>query len=480
MKSTRRLLSIILCLVMCLSLLPTAFAADDDIISSGRANLAGTAEFVLYKSGKLVISGTGTVFAMENWSFSSGYNFTLDDIRATRSETKTLVVEQGITRLALGAFRDCAYLTSVTLPTSLTSIGNNVFLNCSALQEISIPGNVDTIGNSAFKGCIGLTTVRLSTGLETIGESAFEDCTKLASIMIPANVAEIQANAFKNCGKLNTITFQCNYSSTLIDATAFTGVTATAYYPVDNNSWNSAANAFQDYGGRLTWKPATASSHSDGWVKKGSDWYYYMGGEMLISSWKAFSGKWYYFGADGKMLTGRQQVDGNYYYFGQGTPKDTYSLGARVSGLVTDPDDGNKYFYDENGVWQPSYSAVDDAGIDFMKDGWQQPQTNGKWFFIRNKAKVTGWLFWNGYWYYLDPVTGAMVTGWFTWNGNTYYLRPLQKAIDDGIPTKEGSMIAGCSSTIGGTVYTFNSSGALIGGKIDDNPGGDNRCCRSR
>ncbi len=290
MKSTRRLLSIILCLVMCLSLLPTAFAADDDIISSGKANPAGTAEFVLYKSGKLVISGTGWVYGMEQWSFSNGYNFTNDDVKATRSETKTLVVEQGITSL-LFAFRNCANLTSVTLPTSLTSIGQYSFMNCSGLREISIPGNVSRIGSQAFKGCTGLTTVNLSTGLQEIGEEAFEDCTKLVSIMIPSNVTSIEENAFKNCGKLKTITFQCNYVSGLIDPAAFTGVNATAYYPVDNNSWNNdffgattPPSGYPDFGGRLTWKPAAAPSHSDGWVKKGTDWYFYMGGEMLISS----------------------------------------------------------------------------------------------------------------------------------------------------------------------------------------------------
>ena len=58
MKSTRRLLSIILCLVMCLSLLPTAFA-EDGLVSSGKAGPEST--FKLYQDGRLIISGTGIV-----------------------------------------------------------------------------------------------------------------------------------------------------------------------------------------------------------------------------------------------------------------------------------------------------------------------------------------------------------------------------------------------------------------------------------
>ena len=487
MKSTRRLLSILLCLVMCLSLLPTAFAADDALVSSGLAGPYAT--FKLYSSGKLVINGTGggPIVGMAQWSFDDNpsYYFQADDIRATRAAIKELIIEEGVVGLGAEVFHDCPNLTRVSLPDSMTMIGAEAFRNCSGLTAITIPSGVTSIGDAAFMGCVSLADLLFTKSVYYIGESAFEDCTKLGSVTFPAGASVINERAFANCKSLKSIAFLGSFEDSTSPSfgvyidDAFVNVTADVYYPVDNDTWNAVINpmnTYNDFGGRLTWKAASAQTSNQGWVLKYGGWYFYVDGEMITSNWKAYGGKWFYFGADGRMLTGRQQIDGNYYYFGEG--KGGYPLGARVSGLVIDlPNTGDRYFYDDNGVWQPSYSGVDDSGIEYMKNGWQQVfdadgSGNYKWYFIRNKAKVTGWLYSNGYWYYLDPTTGAMVTGWLTWKGNTYYLRPLQKAIEDNIPTKEGSMLCDCSATIGGTVYTFDKSGALIGGKMETNPMG--------
>ena len=68
MKSTRRFLALALCLVICLALFP-ASASAAGIMASGSAG--SNAEFVLYTDGRLVISGTGAVDPMNQWSFSS-------------------------------------------------------------------------------------------------------------------------------------------------------------------------------------------------------------------------------------------------------------------------------------------------------------------------------------------------------------------------------------------------------------------------
>lgn len=467
MKSTRRLLSILLCLIMCLSMLPTAAFADN-IMAAGKAG--SDAEFKLYTDGRLVINGTGTVMDMEHWSFTTSYSFSDDAVKATRSETKSVVIGEGITDIDMGAFAACPNLKTASLPKSLTTIGIGAFAY-SGLNKITIPAGVYMIDAGAFEGCASLTGVTFSSTLTlSISQTAFKDCTNLTSVVFPNTLGYIGANAFQNSG-LKSITFQGNYSSGMIDSTAFTGVTANVYYPVDNNTWNEDLDPFNpanaalvNFGGHLHWVAQAAQTQSDGWVKKtigGKDvWYYYVGGKMLVNSWKAYGGEWFYFGSDGKMLQGRQKVGNDYYYFGvEGVDA---KVGARLSGKH------GSFYYGEDGKWKQSYGGVDDTGLDYYTDGWQK--VNGKWFFIRNKAKVTGWLWSNGYWYYLDPVTGAMVTGWLTVNGKTYYLRPLDKAKADGIPDREGAMIASCSTTIGGKYYTFDDSGALIGGKMDDNP----------
>ena len=112
MKSTRRLLSLVLCLLMCLTLFP-ASAFADNIMASGWAT--GNVEFVLYTSGKLVLSGSGAVPAMEHWTFTTSslpnsFNKANDDINATRSETRTVVIESGITDIGDDVFHERLFL----------------------------------------------------------------------------------------------------------------------------------------------------------------------------------------------------------------------------------------------------------------------------------------------------------------------------------------------------------------------------------
>ncbi|MCI7571569.1 MAG: leucine-rich repeat domain-containing protein, partial [Bacteroidales bacterium] len=57
------------------------------------------------------------------------------------------------------AFAYCRGLTSVTLPNSVTSIGDYAFSNCSGLTSVTIPNSVTSIGKRAFYECIGLTSI---------------------------------------------------------------------------------------------------------------------------------------------------------------------------------------------------------------------------------------------------------------------------------------------------------------------------------
>ena len=474
MKSTKRMFALVLCLVMCLALFP-ASASAAGIVASGTAG--PNSEFVLYSDGRLVISGQGQVNANSQWSFSNwpaGYDYTQDALLQTRSMVKTLIVEEGITTISAQAFRDMTKLVDVSLPSSLTVIGQEAFALDSSLLSIAIPASVPTIDQRAFLDCANLSGVYLSDGLLNINAQAFMGCTKLTEIYIPANVQFIGAQAFADCGSLNKVYF--SGSAPAITGNAFQNVRADVYYPVDNDSWNNdpALNPMVNnpqFGGRLTWHADAAVTSSDGWVQKNGFWYYYMNGVMVRDNWVAYQGYWFYFDENGRMLNnGHTLVHDKYYFFN--------ANGVRMSGRQQDPNDSQWRFYDDNGIYVPGYAEVDD-GLNMFRNGWQRSADGTKWYYIKNKAKVKGWIKDGaGYWYYLDPTTGAMVTGWLEWNGNTYYLRPLQMAQADGIPDREGSMVAGRTQWIGdnagtGAYYTFDSSGALKGGKVDQNPLGN-------
>ncbi|MBR4335835.1 MAG: leucine-rich repeat protein [Clostridia bacterium] len=82
------------------------------------------------------------------------------------------------------AFDNCSSLTSVTIPDSVTSIGEYTFYNCSSLTSITIPDSVMSIGQFAFVGCNGLKSITIPDSVTSIGDRAFQACKSLMSVYI--------------------------------------------------------------------------------------------------------------------------------------------------------------------------------------------------------------------------------------------------------------------------------------------------------
>ena len=127
----------------------------------------------------------------------------------------------GLSTIPHRAFRGCTYLTSVTMPNSVTSIGDYAFLDCSGLPSVIIPSRVTSIGYMAFYYCSSLTSVTIPNSVTSIGSAAFQGCKGLTSITIPNSVTTIGGKAFRGCSALTSIIIP--HSVTRIESLAFAG-----------------------------------------------------------------------------------------------------------------------------------------------------------------------------------------------------------------------------------------------------------------
>ena len=96
-------------------------------------------------------------------------------------------------------------IKNLVIPDGVEAISDFAFYQCRSITSLVIPGSVKTIGSSTFEDCTGLKSIILSEGVEEIGGSSFEGCTGLSTIIFPSSITSITINAFKNCSGLSSI-----------------------------------------------------------------------------------------------------------------------------------------------------------------------------------------------------------------------------------------------------------------------------------
>ena len=217
------------------------------------------------------VTSIGTAFqSLGNGGSASGYSGSNISFTFSFDEFKYFI---GVDSIVNNAF-ERSNIVSITIPDSVTSIGEYAFLDCSSLTSITIPDSVTSIRNNTFYGCDSLpvennlryadtylidavdkslSTYTIKEGTKRIGGDAFSYCSSLTSITIPDSVTSIEAYAFSNCSNLNEITCLATTAPSIWWST-FMGIKSSGLLKIpagsDYSSWMSTGDY---YLGKYNW-----------------------------------------------------------------------------------------------------------------------------------------------------------------------------------------------------------------------------------
>lgn len=116
------------------------------------------------------------------------------------------VIPEGTTKIRNYAFQDACF-SPITIPSSVTTIGDYAFAGNNCLEEIVIPSTVQTIGDYAFNKCQNLTSATFENSAITIfGTRMFGGCSALTEVKLPEALTTLPDETFSNCNSLTAVT----------------------------------------------------------------------------------------------------------------------------------------------------------------------------------------------------------------------------------------------------------------------------------
>ena len=124
-------------------------------------------------------------------------------------DVTSVTIPNSVTSIGESAFEGLR-ITSIAIPNSVTSIGMRAFFSCDSLKSIVIPSSVTVIAESTFSWCISLTSVTIPSSVTRIDDGAFYLAISLQSVTIPSSVTSIGYAAFRRAAHLSSVTFKGN------------------------------------------------------------------------------------------------------------------------------------------------------------------------------------------------------------------------------------------------------------------------------
>lgn len=188
---------------------------EDPYDNGSAINNEMTSDGVCYFSGTIHCFNNSSAYAYAVKYKSHGYKYEIinnnDTEKFTTGEYKNLKFKEYPNHIEISECDEKA--DNVVIPDTInnlpvTVIGIAAFKNCTYLTTVSIPSSVEEISCYAFEGCTQLSSVTFSEGLKNIRSHAFCSCSSLTDITLPESVEKLGEGAFRNCQKLTKVTVQ--------------------------------------------------------------------------------------------------------------------------------------------------------------------------------------------------------------------------------------------------------------------------------
>lgn len=125
------------------------------------------------------------------------------------STITNVLLDNSITNLGMFAFAR-SDLSSIVIPGSVPSIAEYAFEDCTNLRSATLANGITMVTNYLFSGCTSLNSVQLPNSLTAINQFAFSGCYHLTNVLIPGSVTSIAPYAFQSAIYMNALYFLGN------------------------------------------------------------------------------------------------------------------------------------------------------------------------------------------------------------------------------------------------------------------------------
>lgn len=181
------------------------------------------------KNGLLYSEDLHTVLGVDDTStdFTGRVPFgahKIDDDVFSDCPYESISLPDSVTELGNRVFEDSKALEKVKLPSGLTDLPPYLFSGCSALTKVTMPSAVSAFPEGLFKNCESLPEIPFRAGLTVLPASVFEGCSALKSLVIPPTVKRIESRAAAGCTSLESIVFPAGLE--YVAPNAFEGCTS--------------------------------------------------------------------------------------------------------------------------------------------------------------------------------------------------------------------------------------------------------------